>query len=61
MTNAHALQNETAAALEALDNLDLAFGNLFGCEGLEASDILADAMNIVEKVGEIADRLKARS
>ncbi len=57
MSNSHKLQAETAAALEALDNLDLKFGALFGLDGLEASDILAEAMAIVEKVGEIADRI----
>jgi hypothetical protein len=57
MKNSHKLQEETAAALEALDVLDLAFGRLFGLEGLEASQILADAMAIVDRVGAIADSL----
>lgn len=56
MSNALQIQDELAAALEALDKLDLAFGRVFGLSGLEATDLISHATDLVNEVGEVAHR-----
>ena len=56
MSNALQIQDELAAALEALDKLDLAFGRVFGLSGLEATDLINHATDLVNEVGEVAHR-----
>jgi hypothetical protein len=59
MKNSKKIANEMSAAIEALDALDLAFGNKFGTEGLEASEMIQKAMELVDKVAEVADAIPA--
>ena len=59
MTNSKKIANQLSAALEALDELDLAFGNKFGTQGLEASEFIQQAMELVDKVAEVADAIPA--
>jgi hypothetical protein len=58
-TNAKMIANQMTAALEALDALDVAFANNFGTEGLEASEFIQNAMEMIDRVKEVANGIPA--